>query len=362
MFIRVTLAILLSFIVANGNSFSKMATLKPILVQEGDKKMWCGVCGMNLKMFYKTSYIADNRQYCSVRCLVADMQKEKINLDTVKVIDVNTQKPILAKDAFFVIGSDVKGTMSRVSKLAFGSKMDAKDFIKVHGGELTDFKTVLAKAKSSLKKDTMMVKRKKVKKMYPMGKKIFTKKCKNSNFNVDNFKAINSLKAYIKTNNICTNLNEKQLQAVALYLWDKQRVKKDNQLHINITKKDKCPVCGMFVYKYPRWITQIVYKDGNRLSFDGVKDMMKFYFNRTKYGKFETLTKDNISKMLVIDYYTQKTIDAQKAYFVIGSNITGPMGNELIPFETESDAKTFMSDHHGKKIVTFDKIELQELD
>ncbi len=47
----------------------------------------------------------------------------------------------------------------------------------------------------------------------------------------------------------------------------------------------------MFVYKYPKWITQIVYKDGNRLSFDGVKDMMKFYFNRTQYGKFETLTK-----------------------------------------------------------------------
>ncbi|MCK5855445.1 MAG: nitrous oxide reductase accessory protein NosL, partial [Sulfurovaceae bacterium] len=38
-----------------------------------------------------------------------------------------------------------------------------------------------------------------------------------------------------------------------------------------------------------------------------------------------------------------------------------PMGNELIPFAQESDAKTFLDDHHGKIIVRFDKIVEKEV-
>ena len=28
------------------------------------------------------------------------------------------------------------------------------------------------------------------------------------------------------------------------------------------SKKDKCPVCGMFVFKYPDWVAQIHFTDG----------------------------------------------------------------------------------------------------
>ncbi len=358
---KIALLIVLLFVTVNAEPFSKMATVKPTLVQEGDKKMWCGICGMNLKMFYKTSYIAGNKQYCSVRCLVADMRNSNIDLDSVKVIDINTQQPILAKSAVFVIGSDVKGTMSKVSKLAFSRSEEAEKFIKKHGGEIANFNRVIKDAKASLDRDSAMVGIKKQKMMYPMGKKIFTKKCQG-NIDLNSFKAINELKAYIKDNNICKGINEKQLQAVALYLWDIKRDKKSkNSIEISVTKDDKCPVCGMFVYKYPKWITQIVYKDGNKLSFDGVKDMMKFYFNRTKYGKFETLTKENISNILVRDYYSQETIDAKSAFFVIGSDITGPMGEELIPFKNKQDAQTFMRDHNGKKIILFNEINLSNL-
>jgi len=51
-----------------------------------------------------------------LRCLVADdMKNHNIDFGKVEVIDAKNQKPILAKDAIFVVGSDVKGTMSRVS-------------------------------------------------------------------------------------------------------------------------------------------------------------------------------------------------------------------------------------------------------
>jgi copper chaperone NosL len=32
--------------------------------------------------------------------------------------------------------------------------------------------------------------------------------------------------------------------------------------------RDKCPVCGMFVAKYPDFLAQIVFKDGSALFFD----------------------------------------------------------------------------------------------
>ena len=216
---KVFLALLLIFTAINAEPFSKKASIEPVLVQKGAKKMWCTICGMNLKMFYKTSYIAGDKQYCSIRCLVADMKNSKIDLDSVKVIDAKTQKPILAKDAYFVIGSDIKGTMSRVSKLAFKSKNEAENFIKEHGGKLASFKEALKEAQKSLDRDSSMVKAKKEKMLYPMGKKIFSKKCKDT-LDLDKFNAVNELKVAIRDNNICKNINEKQLHAVAIYLWD----------------------------------------------------------------------------------------------------------------------------------------------
>ena len=47
--------------------------------------------------------------------------------------------------------------------------------------------------------------------------------------------------------------------------------------------KDKCPVCGMFVAKYPDFIATIKYRDGSWVFFDGAKDMFKYYFAIEKY-------------------------------------------------------------------------------
>ena len=41
---------------------------------------------------------------------------------------------------------------------------------------------------------------------------------------------------------------------------------------IEPARKDKCPVCGMFVHKYPKWVAEIIFKDGTHAVFDGPKD------------------------------------------------------------------------------------------
>ena len=251
---------------AEGN-FSKMASTQPTLVQDGKAKKWCPVCGMNLKMFYKTSHTSKlkdgtPRQYCSMRCLAVDNHEHNISLDDIQVVDVDSGKLIDANKAFYVVDSNIKGTMAKISKLAFATENEAKIFAKEHGGEVTDFKTAFAKANDSLEKDIAMVQMKKEKKMYPMGKKIFEKKCQNS-IDPMTYKEINQLKSAITSDEkLCQPLKEKQLQAVALYLWEVKRVKdtKDNLGKVIVNKDEKCPVCGMFTYKYPKWATQIFYK------------------------------------------------------------------------------------------------------
>ena len=201
------------------------------------------------------------------------------------------------------------------------------------------------------------------KRYYPMGKKLLKKRCPQD-INVEDYLEISDLKADLQKE--CNLNSELHLHAVAVYLWDVVReggvIARESRLHVN--KDEKCPVCGMFVYKYPRWATQIYYKHGNHehhYSFDGVKDMMKFYLNPLLWGDYKHSRRKNITKILVTDYYTQKAIDGRAAFYVMGSNIYGPMGHELIPFANEEDAKNFKEDHKGKKVIQFKNITKEEV-
>ncbi|MEA1914484.1 MAG: nitrous oxide reductase accessory protein NosL [Campylobacterota bacterium] len=363
-FLQIGLSLLLS-LSAQAAGFVKKASAEPILIQEGKEKHWCPVCGMNIKMFYKTSHTSKlhngtKRQYCSIRCLAVDMEEYGIDLSAVTVVDAKTQKLINAKDAFYVVGSKVMGTMTKVSKLAFALEADALEFIQKYKGKIVNFDAALKMAQESLKSDIAMVKKKKKKKIYPMGKKIFEKVCKED-IDPTDYIEINELKSAIKNEKLCRPLKEKQLQAVALYLWEVKRLGDLGEVEgkVEVREDEKCPVCGMFTYKYPKWAAQIFYKSGNNekhWSFDGVKDLMKFYFDAQKWGNYPIAKRENITKILVTDYYSQKGIDGTKAFYVIRSDVYGPMGHELIPFESEEDAKTFKSDHRGKLIITFDQI------
>lgn len=340
----------------NAKNFSKVASSEPILVQKGHEKHWCPVCGMNIKMFYKTSHTAKlknstPRQYCSMRCLVMDKEEYDIDSSSIKVIDASSEKLIEASSAYYVLGSKVKGTMSKISKFGFAQEADAKIFAKKYKGKVVSFEEAMKSAKASLLSDTEAIKKKKVKKIYPMGKKIFEKKC-SQDIDTTKYIEINELKADIQNSKLCKPLKEEQLQALALYLWEVKRFGDldDVKGKIHVTYDEKCPVCGMFVYKYPKWAAQIFYADMH-YSFDGVKDLMKYYFEH----------KDGISKILVTDYYSQKAIEARDSYFVQGSDVYGPMGDELIPFEKLSDAKTFSMDHKGVKVLRFDAISADEV-
>ena len=114
---------------------------------------------------------------------------------------------------------------------------------------------------------------------------------------------------------------------------------------------DRCPVCGMFVSKYPDWTAEIVFQDGSYVVFDGAKDMFTYYFDIGKYSPAKK--REDIASLYVTDYYAVTSVDARSAYYVGGSEVHGPMGKELVPFAKESDARGFKDDHRGKTVLTF---------
>lgn len=120
------------------------------------------------------------------------------------------------------------------------------------------------------------------------------------------------------------------------------------------SKEDRCPVCGMFVAPYADWVAEIVFADSTSYFFDGVKDLAKFYFNIEKYVPRKT--DKNIEAIRVTEYYGLQRIDARTALYVIGSDVYGPMGKELIPLAGREDAEVFLKDHKGRRILRFEDI------
>ena len=197
--------------------FQSVPKEKATILQEGKAKMFCPECGMTLPMFYKTNHAAHvnghTKQYCSIHCVVEDMNKGS-KLEDIQVVDTNSLKFIDANKAFYVVGSNKKGTMSMVSKYAFSSKADAEAFAQANGGKVTDFKGALEAAKADFEKDSSMV-AKKQSMMTKKGEMIYGKMCQKTD---RKFATTAEAKAFVIENKLCKGLNGKQLQAVGLYL------------------------------------------------------------------------------------------------------------------------------------------------
>lgn len=126
-----------------------------------------------------------------------------------------------------------------------------------------------------------------------------------------------------------------------------------------VPKDARCAVCGMFVAKYPNWLATLTMSDGSIKYFDGVKDLMAFHFAPQKYGAKPGTT---ITALRVNDYYSLAPVDAKKAFYVVGSDVAGPMGQEFVPFATKDAADSFSKDHQGKAILTFTAITSEQVE
>ena len=134
--------------------FQSVNANEATLVQTGKEKKSCYLCGMDLVKFYKTSHTSQHEnthyQYCSIHCLEDHLGKG-ITLKNPKVVDLSSLKLISVAKAYYVVGSNKRGTMSRVSKYAFSQEEDAKKFQAEFGGEIMDFNGAREKAQEDFK-------------------------------------------------------------------------------------------------------------------------------------------------------------------------------------------------------------------
>lgn len=121
-----------------------------------------------------------------------------------------------------------------------------------------------------------------------------------------------------------------------------------------IGPQDKCPVCGMFVAKFPDFAAQIQFRGGQTVNFDGAKDMFRYYLDLKKYAPGKK--GGDIAALYVTDYYDLTMVDGFRASYVLGSSVYGPMGRELIPVADPAKAAGFLKDHQGKSVHRFQEI------
>ncbi|PHS39555.1 MAG: hypothetical protein COB07_05750 [Sulfurovum sp.] len=189
-------------------------------------------------------------------------------------------------------------------------------------------------------------------KLVQKGEKVALKLCEENKLSQIKSKKLELILQELDRVNPCVALNSRNKEALAYFLMAGSSEALANvKGQMEVPKEVKCPVCGMFVAKYPKWASLIT-ENANTHYFDGVKDMMKFYIFDIDFP----YDRSKITNIEVTDFYTLKAIDAKKAFYVTGSDVFGPMGNELIPFLTKDAAQNFMRDHRGKKIIFFDDI------
>ena len=126
------------------------------------------------------------------------------------------------EEAFFVVGSKAKGTMTMKSKIAFPSKVEAETFAGSCGGEVVGFRKALTMAKAGIAKENPML--------------------------------------------------------------VKRRLKKGVIVE-PVDNKDRCPVCNMYPARYPKHKCQIITKQKNVYHFCSTQCLFEFLRHAQKYVK-----------------------------------------------------------------------------
>jgi copper chaperone NosL len=138
---------------------------------EGDLEKYpkCPYCGMDRKQFHHSRMLV---QYgddvpdgtCSIHCaaisLALNIDREPKALYVADNAAAGEIKPLIEVDkATFLVGSSIKGVMTKVSKVAYGTEAAAKAAQAASGGELGNFEKALLAAYTSMSQDVATIRK-----------------------------------------------------------------------------------------------------------------------------------------------------------------------------------------------------------
>lgn len=122
----------------------------------------CPICGMNRKQYSHSRMLIDYREgpvgTCSIHCTAADIAvNRQKTVRGVYAADYSGRQLIPAATAFWVIGGDQSGVMTRRAKWAFEKMADAQAFIREHGGGLANYEDAMKGTFEDMYADIKMV-------------------------------------------------------------------------------------------------------------------------------------------------------------------------------------------------------------
>jgi len=124
-----------------------------------------------------------------------------------------------------------------------------------------------------------------------------------------------------------------------------------------IESHKKCPLCGMYPARYPKFNCQIVFKDGSYEAFDSAIGLLVYLHFPDKTG----LKLKPVAGVYFKDYLKGGWLEADKTFFVTGSEIRGPMGIQFLPVDSEPAAEKLKKQAKGKDIIHFKLMNRQYL-
>jgi copper chaperone NosL len=122
-----------------------------------------------------------------------------------------------------------------------------------------------------------------------------------------------------------------------------------------IESHKECPLCGMYPARYPQFNCQVIFKDGTYEAFDSATGLLVYLLFNDKTG----ITPKPVAKIYFKHYLKENWLEADKAFFVVGSEILGPMGIEFLPVDSEKGAEELKKQEKGEDIIHFKKINRQ---
>ncbi len=143
---------------------------------------------------------------------------------------------------------------------------------------------------------------------------------------------------------------------IALSLLPISNLSANDTYKMNFDKESTCVVRKIKVYEAPMWVSKIELANGKTLFFCSPKSMMEFYQQPGRWFDIGVKSEEDFKEILVTDFDTLKPINARGAFFVYGSNVISPAGDDLVAFATYDAAKNFASKHNGKRIFAFNQI------
>lgn len=116
---------------------------------------------------------------------------------------------------------------------------------------------------------------------------------------------------------------------------------------LNLSDSDRCPVCAMFPARQPQAAAAMTLKSGETYYFCSNGCLLRAWLRPTVYlGKM----KATIDRLVVLDYFSGKPIDARRATWVAGSDVVGPMGPAIVTLGDAGQLAAFKKRHGGQTI------------